>query len=94
MGEAQAISLATELHASAILIDERRGRRIAKEQGFTVLGTITVLELASRHGLLNLASAFDSLQHTTFQIAQALIDAALERDAAWKLAEKGKVHPK
>jgi predicted nucleic acid-binding protein len=90
MGEAQAISLATEMHASAILIDERKGRRIAKEHGFTVLGTITVLELASRHGLLDLASAFDALQRTTFQIAQSLIDAAIERDANWKLAGKNK----
>jgi len=88
LGEAQAIALATELHAVGLLMDERRGRRIAQQQGFTVLGTITVLELAARQGLLDLTSAFTALSRTSFQIKPAYFDAALERDAAWKLAQE------
>jgi predicted nucleic acid-binding protein len=35
-GEAEAIALALELRAGAILIDEKRGRRAAKDHGLTL----------------------------------------------------------
>ena len=81
-GEAAALALAREINAVAVLIDERKGRRIAREQGFTTLGTITILELAAQRKLLHLKSTFDRLQQTSFQISKSIIDAALERDAA------------
>ena len=84
-GEAAALALARELGAAAILIDEKKGRRIAKQQGFTTVGTITVLELASQQGLLDLKSAFDALARTSFQVAKTLTDSALGRDAARKI---------
>ncbi|HEY1683444.1 MAG TPA: hypothetical protein VGG19_01660 [Tepidisphaeraceae bacterium] len=85
-GESQAIALAHELHAAALLIDEKQGRRIAREHGFITIGTITILELAARQNLLDLKSAFDRLERTSFQITPALINAALDRDAARKRA--------
>ncbi|HJQ78796.1 MAG TPA: hypothetical protein VJ828_02520 [Lacipirellulaceae bacterium] len=87
-GEAQAIALAVELGADALLIDEKKGRRIAKSRGFVTLGTTTVLELAAEDGLLDLKSAFDALQQTTFHITQHLLDEALARDAKRK-AQRG-----
>ena len=84
-GEAEAIALAIELRADAVLIDEKTGRRIAKTQGFATLGTITVLELAAEAELVDLKVALNSLQQTTFHITKSYIDAALERDAARKL---------
>jgi len=78
-GEAAALALAKELNATAVLIDEKKGRRIAREQGFTTLGTITILELAARQKLLHLKSALDRLQQTSFQISRSIIAAALER---------------
>lgn len=42
-GEAQAIVLALELKADALLIDEKKGRKIAQEYGITITGLLGVL---------------------------------------------------
>ena len=80
-GETQAIALAKELKADAILIDERKGRAVAAQQGLLAIGTITVLELAASHNLLNLKTAFQALQQTTFHLSNELLQNALDRDA-------------
>ena len=90
LGEAQAIALATELNADAILIDERKGRRIAAAHGFNAVGTLTVLEFAAERKLLDPTAVLKTLRATTFYITDAYIHAALERDAARKLAEQNK----
>jgi predicted nucleic acid-binding protein len=51
-GEAEAIALAQELHANHLLIDERKGRRLAQEQGLQVLGLLGVVLLARRMKLI------------------------------------------
>lgn len=51
-GEAEAILLAKELHADALIIDERAGYLIAKAQGLHVIGTLTVLLMAKEHRLI------------------------------------------
>jgi predicted nucleic acid-binding protein len=92
-GEAHAIALAKELHAAAILIDERKGRRIAKQEGLTTFGTITLLELAAQKKLIDLKPTLEALQETTFRISPEHIRTALEADAARKLAEKSRQQP-
>ncbi|MCP4404746.1 MAG: DUF3368 domain-containing protein [bacterium] len=52
-GEAEAITLAKELHADTLIIDERTGYMIAKQQGLHVIGTLTVLLLAKQQGYLS-----------------------------------------
>jgi predicted nucleic acid-binding protein len=86
-GESDAIALALEIQAPAILIDENRGRRAAKKQGLATLGTITVLELAAEQGLLDLKAALNALEGTSFHVTRPLIEAALKRDAARRRAE-------
>lgn len=51
-GEAAAIVLAGELSADRLLIDERKGRRIAKAEGLEVIGLVGVVLLAKRNGLI------------------------------------------
>lgn len=86
-GEAQAIALASELHADAILIDDRKGRRITESLGFNAVTTLAVLEFAAEKNLLDLKSALVALRSTTFYITDEYIDAALLRDATRKPSE-------
>ena len=51
-GEAEAIALARELHADRLLIDERRGRKLAAQEGVAVIGLLGVILLARRNGLI------------------------------------------
>lgn len=64
-GEAEAIALAEELHADHLLIDERKGRRLARQRGVPVLGLLGVVLLAKRQGLIMSArSLLDDLDQT------------------------------
>jgi len=58
-------------------------------EGLATLGTITVLELAAGQRLLDLQTAFDTLQRTSFHTTETLINAALQRNAARKRAAQG-----
>src|SRR4051812_34844165 len=58
-GEREAIALAEQLHAEVVLIDETRGRRVARQRGLLITGTIGVLDKASATGLIDIAEAVD-----------------------------------
>ena len=51
-GEAEAIACAIELKANRLLIDEQRGRTIARRLGLSVIGIIGVLIEAKRQGFV------------------------------------------
>lgn len=52
-GEAEAIALAKEIHADRLLIDERKGRRLAQAEGLHVIGLLGVVLLAKRKGFIS-----------------------------------------
>jgi predicted nucleic acid-binding protein len=52
-GEAEAIALAKEMHADRLLIDERKGRRLAQAEGLQVIGLLGVVLLAKRKGFIS-----------------------------------------
>jgi predicted nucleic acid-binding protein len=51
-GEAEAVIVAIELGAGLLLIDEKRGRRIATDRGLDVTGLLGVLAEAKFRGLI------------------------------------------
>lgn len=52
-GERDAISLAINLKASVLLMDEKKGSKVARERNLIVARTTVVIEEAGRNGLLD-----------------------------------------
>ncbi|HEX5397721.1 MAG TPA: DUF3368 domain-containing protein [Verrucomicrobiae bacterium] len=77
-GEAEAIELALELHADRLLIDERKGRKLAVQEGLAVIGLLGVVLLARRKGFIS--SARELLERLDAEAGMYL--AAEIRDAA------------
>lgn len=88
-GESDAIALALELHADALLLDDRKARREAQRRGLTVTGTLAVLATAARRGLIDLPTAITRLQQTTFRAPAALIQSLLDEDRKRKGQDGG-----
>ena len=72
-GEQEAIALAQSVGASLVLLDEKKGRQVARDLGFVVTGTLGVLDLAARRGLVDLVDALKRLERTTFRITPRLL---------------------
>ena len=76
-GERAAIALAVAIGAELILMDDRAGVAAAYRHGLTVTGTLGVLDLAARRGLIDLAAAFGRLKATNFRYRPEIMDALL-----------------
>ncbi len=81
LGEREAISLAIELKADLILIDDLKARRAAERYGLSVTGALGVLERGAKRGLLSLIEATERLRRTDFRLSDAVLQEALERHA-------------
>ncbi len=78
-GEKSAIALGLSLAADLLLIDDRRGVAAARANGFEVIGTLGVLDLAARRGMVDLADALSRLRATNFRRREELFDALLRQ---------------
>lgn len=75
-GEAQAIILAEELQADALLIDDKQGRTVAENRGIPCLGLAGAILLAKQSGLIR--SVGDILNSLETQ-ASFYLDAGLKQ---------------
>jgi predicted nucleic acid-binding protein len=77
-GEWEAIALAVEVGASAIVIDDRPARRLAEAAGLNVIGTLGLLMEAKRAGhIRTIRVELDKLLETSFFLSQQLYDQVL-----------------
>lgn len=79
-GEAEAISLALELKADELLMDERLGRREARCLGLSITGLLGILLLAKQQGLIPaIRPVMDTLMtEAGFRISSKLYAEVLE----------------
>ncbi len=80
-GERDAITLATELQADQLIVDDREGRREAERRGIPVIGTLGVLREAATLKLLDIRVTAERLQATSFYVAPEVL-AKLLKDFA------------
>ena len=73
-GEMAALALAVEIHADAVLVDERRGYEVARQMGLRVIGVLGILLQAKASGrVTHVRPLLDALQQEAgFWIADRL----------------------
>jgi len=79
-GERQAIALAIELHADALLLDDKRAKNEARRRNVPVITLLNTLAAAAERGWLDLPDAIDRLRETSFYLpSEEIIEGLLER---------------
>ena len=77
-GEASAIMLALEIPNSTIIIDDFKGRSLAKELGIKVTGTLGIIILAKNKKLIpSIKPMLEKIKETNFYISNELEKEAL-----------------
>ena len=78
-GEAETITLATELSADLVLMDEREGRHAAQRLGLRTVGVVGLLLDGKQRGLVpEVHRAFDALRTAGFYLSEHVYRRGLE----------------
>lgn len=80
-GEAGSIALCLETDDSLLIIDEKKGRRIAQELKVKIIGTLGVILRAREKGLINsITDLMEKLEKAEFRISPNLKAKILRKD--------------
>lgn len=74
-GESEAIILADEKQSDVLLMDEHKGRQVAKKMGIAITGTIGILTQAFDEGLLtkeDVTECIEKLKENNIRISEKL----------------------
>ena len=74
-GESEAIILADERQSDVLLMDEHKGRQVARKMGITITGTIGILTQAFNEGMLNrdaVEECIERLKESGLRISEKL----------------------
>ena len=78
-GEATSIALAVELTDALLIIDESKGRRVAKELGVQITGSLGSIVAAKEKGILqSVKLIIDKIKKTNFRISDDLLNKILQ----------------
>lgn len=82
IGESEAIIYTDENHAELLLMDEAKGRQVAKQMGLKIMGTVGILLAAHEEGLLRkeeILQCLDILRNSGRHISEALYEQLIEK---------------
>ncbi|MBC8486844.1 MAG: DUF3368 domain-containing protein [Bacteroidetes bacterium] len=78
-GEASSIALATEIKNALLIIDERKGREIAKTFNLEIIGTLGLLIKAKEKGVIsNLKDIVIELIKSGFRVSDSIVNEILK----------------
>lgn len=80
----EAITLAQELHADQLLLDETDARKEAVRRHLPFIGTLGILRRAARLNMIDLMDSLRRLQQTTFYVDPEIIQSLLEEEKVRK----------
>lgn len=80
-GESEAIILADELKSDVLIMDERKGRKVAQKLGIKITGTVGLLIQAYSENMISaneIKTFLDQLKNSNIRLSESLIQKALE----------------
>lgn len=80
IGEREAILLAEQIQADFIVLDDRKARRIAHGRRLNVIGTVGILTVGAKKGLINLREAVDDLKRTNFRASSDMLKLLVQQN--------------
>jgi len=77
-GEASAIALAIETENSQLIIDEKKGRKVAQSLNIEIMGTLRLIQMAKQQGIIESARPLiEDLQQAGFRFSPKIANILL-----------------